>query len=376
MISGNLIAKKILSDIIHIPSSYPHEKELSKYIYSYLKRLGFKTTLQKVSANRYNVLAQKGKGAAILIFGHLDTVENNSEWETNPYSLTQKEDRLYGLGAWDMKGGIAAVLAAILEFSPKSHALKLAFVVDEEFVSVGTHTLINSGWLNDVKGAVVPEPGFTYGHKGIAIGRVGRSVYQVKVKTEGGHVYLYKDCLNAIYEARKVLSLIKNVKTIHHKNLGKSLIFPRAVNGGSHSMIIPDQVEIELESKLVPPQTTESLLCEIKSIINEARNKKRLLANVEISPVARQTPFCQPFMVDKNNPFVKMVINILKKTLNEKPILYYRHSVGDENRIAEIGIPVLTIGPEGGNAHESKEWVSEKSLYIILKIYKSIIETY
>ena len=81
-------------------------------------------------------------------------------------------------------------------------------------------------------------------------------------------------------------------------------------------------------------------------------------------------------MIDKNNSFVKKVSLVLEETINGKPIYYYRRSVADENRIAALGIPVLTIGPEGGSAHEPNEWVSEKSLMQLTDFFRRLLHSF
>lgn len=358
----------ILSELVSIPSSYPQEEKISKYMVSKLKKMGFEVRIQEVEGKRVNILAEKGKGRALLLCGHMDTIEKKKDWDTNPYALTQRGDKLFGLGAWDMKAGIAAILSAVDQFNP-SYKLKLAFVVDEEFISLGMHTLIKSGWLSDVKAAIIPEPGFDFGVKGISIGRIGRSVYKVIVETKGGHTYLAKSRINAINEAYKVVNLIGKIKKIKHKNLGESFLFVRSIRGGGSSMSIPNEVEIEIEAQLVPPQTTQSVLKDLKKVLDDSN----LNAKITIEPLPRQTPFCEPYILDTKNSFVKKVSQVLTGVTGEKPKLYYRRSVGDENRVAQLGIPVITVGPDGGNAHEANEWVSKKGISNLEKFFKDLL---
>lgn len=366
--------RELLSHLVSIHSSYPGEEKIGRFVEKILKEMDFEVNLQKVGDKRFNILAEKGKGPALLIFGHLDTVEEKNGWKTNPYSLTQKEDKLYGLGAWDMKGGITAVLSAIKNFSPKKYKLKLAFVVDEEYVSIGMHSLIKSGWLRDVFGAVSVEPGLTHGVRGIAMGRIGRPVYSIKVITEGGHTYMVKDRPNAIEEAANILRIIKRVKSVNNEHLGDSLLFPRFIQSDkTNSMVIPSNAYIEIEGQIVPPQTSKSVLAQLKKEFLIAKKKGLIRADVGINLVLRKTPFCEPFIIRSDNSFVKRVSQVLKNVIKEKPVPYYRRSVGDENRIAVLGIPVVTIGPSGGNAHDANEWVSEKSLFQLEKFLSVLI---
>lgn len=365
---------ELLSHLISIPSSYPGEEKIGRFVETILKEMDFKINLQKVGDKRFNILAEKGKGPTLLIFGHLDTVKEKEGWNTNPYVLTEKGDKLYGLGAWDMKGGLAAILSVIKNFSLKKYKLKLAFVVDEEYISLGMHSLIKSGWLRDVFGALSVEPGFTHGVKGMALGRIGRPVYSLTVRTEGGHTYMAKDRVNAIEEAANILRLIKQVKSVNNEYLGDSLLFPRFMQSDkTNSMVIPSNAYIQIEGQIVPPQTSKSVLAQLKKELSTAKRKGLIRADVSVNLVSRKTPFCEPFIVTNDNPFVKKVSQVLKNVIKEKPVPYYRRSVGDENRIAVLGIPVVTIGPSGGNAHEANEWVSKKSLFKLERFLSNLI---
>lgn len=359
---------QLLSYLVSIPSSYPNEEKIGRFVETILKEMDFKVNLQKVGDKRFNILAEKGMGKSLLLFGHLDTVNKIEGWHTNPYLLTEKGDKLYGLGAWDMKGGLATILSAIKNFSPKKYKLKLAFVVDEEYISIGMHSLIKSGWLRDVFGAVSVEPGFTHGVRGMALGRIGRPVYSLTVKTEGGHTYMVKDRPNAIEEAANILRIIKQVKSVNNEYLGDSFLFPRFIQSDkTNSMIIPSNVYIEIEGQIVPPQTSKSVLAQLKKEFLIAKKKGLIRADVSIDFVSRKTPFCEPFIIRSDNRFVKRVSQVLGNVIKEKPAPYYRRSVGDENRIAQLGIPVITVGPDGGNAHEANEWVSKKNISILEK---------
>lgn len=367
-------SRQLLEQLVAIPSVSGHEARASDFVAERLAAAAFSVTIQPVAENRYNVLAQKGTGRPLLLFGHLDTVSEKPGWETNPYEVTQKGDKLYGLGTWDMKAGVAAILAAVQDFEPNNIQLKLAFVVDEEEISSGMHTLVQSGWLTDVYGAVASEPGFTYGLRGIALGRIGRSVYRIAVQTDGGHVYLINERTNAITEGYKVLDLLQKEVAVHNnEHLGESILFPRLVQGGAASMAIPDNVMFEIESQLVPPQTVDGLRDEIASVIRKAIEKGQISAKVAVEKVARQTPFCEPYAIDQTAAFVQSVATALRRTIRQEPTYYYRRSVADENRVAALGIPTVTVGPEGDNAHEANEWVSAKSLQKLEEFFRDFL---
>src|SRR3990167_6915569 len=98
--------KDLLSILVSHDSVFGNEKSLAEWIIWYLTKLGF--TIEKIPVNkdRFNVLATRGqKNSKLLIYGHLDTVPVYQGWETDPFFITQQQDKLYGLGTCDMKGG-------------------------------------------------------------------------------------------------------------------------------------------------------------------------------------------------------------------------------------------------------------------------------
>jgi len=360
----------ILSDLVGIPSAYPRELKISDFIQKFLQDSLFRVKRLKVSSSRYNVIAEKGRGNKYLLFGHLDTVKIQDGWVTNPYTLTQDGDKLFGLGAWDMKGGLAAILSACRQFTPKNFKLLLAFTVDEEAYSIGMHQLLKLEYLKNLSGAITAEPGFDYGHLGICLGRIGRVVYNIRLKTTGGHVYLASQSSNAILESEKLLRLLMSIKPIKHPHLGQSFIVPRSIQSSVQSMSIPSDLSLDIECFVVPPQTPDSVLKQLQEVLCK---EGIINGEVSIKFEERPTPFCEPYEINRNNPFVKSVESSLKEVISEAPVFYYRHSVGDENRVAKLGIPVVTVGPLGENAHFSNEWVSKSSLLKIEQFYKNLL---
>ncbi len=375
--SNSSSAIKILSKIVSIHSEYPNESDMGDFVYSYLQKLGFKVKRQFVSPGRFNVLAEIGKGSpGILIFGHLDTVTLQEGWHTDPFELTLLRKKAFGLGAWDMKGGLAAVLDSVKDIDTNNIHLKLAFFVDEENFSIGACQGLNDRWFNDCEIAITSEPGFNFGIKGVALGRIGRAVFNLKVRTGGGHVHLSNTNHNAITESAKIIELFSDMKTATHPKLGESRIFPRNISGGVSSMSIPELCEIEFEYQLIPPQTPDSILITLKELIFNAQKNNRLNAKVEVFLGERPTPFPKPYLVNVNNPNVQKILDIQKQVIGRQPKPYYRRSVGDENRVAERGIQVLTIGPDGGNAHLANEWVDINSLNTLVSFYRKIFLEY
>lgn len=133
---------KILKDLISFNTIKDKEnKEIIDYIELYLKKLGFKKEYKGK-----NLIMSIGKDAKIGFLGHTDTVEYIDGWNTNPFELTEINNKLYGLGVCDMKGGIAAILEAVslIDFKKLNYGMKLYFTYDEEIGFGGIYDIVKT----------------------------------------------------------------------------------------------------------------------------------------------------------------------------------------------------------------------------------------
>jgi acetylornithine deacetylase/succinyl-diaminopimelate desuccinylase-like protein len=149
------------------------ETEMNLFVEKQLRSVSFEVSRQMLHDNqrvqvegtaveipaRWNVLGTrypKGtwNGKSILFFGHTDTVDVKHGWESDPFSITRRtiegRELWFGLGANDMKGGLAAALSAMCQETPSEYAIKVAFLADEEFYSFGAELLCQSDFLSDV----------------------------------------------------------------------------------------------------------------------------------------------------------------------------------------------------------------------------------
>lgn len=133
---------KILENLIKFNTIKDKEnKEIIDYIEKILLEKGLKTEYK----GKYLIMLTD-KEAKLGFLGHTDTVEYIDGWATNPFELTKKEDKLYGLGIADMKGGIAAMLDAIIEteLSTLKYGIKLYFTYDEEIGFSGIYDIVKT----------------------------------------------------------------------------------------------------------------------------------------------------------------------------------------------------------------------------------------
>jgi acetylornithine deacetylase/succinyl-diaminopimelate desuccinylase-like protein len=373
-------ATEILRKLVSIKSIFPEEKEIGKFIAEYLEEKGFKVKKQSISKDpeRFNVLAEKGEGKALLLYGHIDTVKAYHGWKNNPFELYEEDDKLFGLGALDMKAGCAAFLNAIDNFEPESYKLKLAFGVDEENISEGAHTLAKDGFMKDVVAVLVSEPAIgTKDHQGarmITLGRRGRCDIEINVDGKSAHG-AYNSGINAIEEASKIILELNNLE-LTENDIGKANLFCRKIYADSESLSIPEKCIIHIDRHLVSHETPETAVKQINEMIERMKENNILKGNAVAALKQRKTPFLKPYITSKDHPFTKFVENCVREEFGE---VYhnYGYSVADDNIFgAELKLPVITIGPKGAGAHSSEEYVLKSSYLELIKIYRKILKEF
>jgi acetylornithine deacetylase/succinyl-diaminopimelate desuccinylase-like protein len=367
----------LLGELVSIDSVFPRERRIGEFLEATLGGMGFSTKRQHISPERFNVLAERGgEGPRVMLYGHMDTVPPYGKWDSDPFRLREEGDRLHGLGTWDMKSGVAALLKAA-EGSGRS--LKIAFGCDEENISEGAHALAGSGFMDDVEVVVVGESGLNEkgisGPSMITLGRRGRVDYSFEVTGRSSHGGDVKSGLNAITEASRLALMLEemNGKLKQHPLLPPQSQFVRKLSGEATSLSIPDKAYLELDRHLVPPDTPESALGEIEGEIEGMRARGKLKADVKAYIKPRKTPYLGPYVTPRDNEHVKRLAGIVREEFGpDAPVYNYALSVADENILATKK-PVITIGTKGANEHSANEWVSKKSYLDLIRVLRRFL---
>ncbi len=378
-----MTVEKTLADIIAINSVFPKEEALEVFINKYLRSIGFKTQTSKVQEGRPNLYAERGTvGKPILFYGHLDTVPLYGNWNTDPFKLTRVGERLYGLGACDMKGGVAAILESVSQETDRK--IKLLFCVDEENISRGAWHFVHGhkSWFKDTDLLISADPGVsdkTLGGTGvITAGRRGRTVISINIKGISSHGSEPERGISAINEAANIIRNIKHFKFRNHPNLGRESLFVREVHSSATSLSVPDKASLDFDIQLVPPSTVKDAKERVQELIHLLYKKYILNPKTKVSTEVktRDTPYMEPFATDLKNKAVRKVFNIVERA-SDKPIVNYGSSVADDNVFSNVlKIPVLSLAPQGGNEHTANEWVSSKSLEQLTALYKLLIQEF
>jgi acetylornithine deacetylase/succinyl-diaminopimelate desuccinylase-like protein len=352
----------LLKEFVSIPSHAPQEGTLSRLFQQILKDLHFSIQTVDIGDKRHNILATRGTSKQYpLFYGHIDTVSvvRKEEWHTDPYAVVQKGDSLYGLGTYDMKGGIAAVLEALEQTTVPA---KVLLCVDEEEISEGAWSVIQQKkeFFSDVNLIISAEPNFDLGLNAITTGRTGRCLFETVIQGKSAHIAKYTEGIDAIELSTRTISKLYEKRDEWNKQYG-TVIQIRQINGESVGMSVCASVSLVIEAIIGVNDSIEALQKRISDTIS-----------LPVALKSRKTPYLSSYQYN-SFPYSDKIKQIIQQYTNQPMTLHTRQSVGDDNVLATVGIPVITWGPDGGNAHAPNEYVSFSSLQTLTAMYQEVL---
>lgn len=362
---------RLIGKLIEIDSVNPvlveggaGESRIADYIGAYLDEMGLEITYQSIAPGRKNVvgvLRGSGGGRTLMLNGHTDTV-SVSGMDADPFYPRFEDGRVYGRGALDMKGGLAAMIAALKSITEAGMVLKgdviLAFVADEEYKSIGTEFLLKE-FSPDA--AVVCEPTDTktvVAHKGFAWATV-------EIFGRKAHGSRPDEGVDAITKAGKVLVEIENLErnvlaVKNHPLLGSPSVHSSTITGGVELSSYPDHCQLKLERRTLPGEDRETFVRELSEIIESIRSKDEQF-NAMVDVFFHRPPFEIP----EDHEIVQLVKESVHKIAREDRGISGVSFWTDAALMMNAGISTVIFGPTGEGLHAKVEYVE----------FDSVIET-
>ncbi len=341
----DLLSRLVAADSVN-PSLVPGgagEAAAAAVVADWSAAAGLRVELVEAHAGRPSVIVRApggGGGRALLLCGHLDTV--GVEGMAAPHAARVAGDRLYGRGAYDMKGGVAAALVACRELAGAGLAgdVVVAAVADEEHASLGVREVLERVRAD---AAIVTEP--TEGE--VAIAHKGFTWIEVDVPGRAAHgsrPHLGED---AIVKAGPLLTGIGALDAAlaarTHPLLGRASVHASLIAGGAELSSYPERCTVSLERRTLPGETGADAEAEIAALLPAGATQRTLLVR-------------EPF---ETAPDTDVVAALLDAREGGEPVgvSYW----ADAAFIAAAGIPTALYGPAGAGAHATEEWVSISS---------------
>lgn len=357
----------ILQQLIAIDSTNPTlhadnagEVEAATFVANALRRLGLDVDIYEVAPGRPNVvgtLRGVGNGRSLLLNGHTDTV--GVQGMDEPFSGALRDGKVYGRGSQDMKGSLAAMLGAAKALLDNGTRLQgdlvLAFVVDEETLSIGTADLVKHVTAD---AAIVTEP------TDLAICRAHRGFIWFEVATLGraAHGSRYMDGIDANMRMGRFLARLDELEQALRRRPPHPLVGPPSLHaaklqGGSEISMYADRCLLTIERRTVPGESTAQAAAELQAIID------RLAADdPTFRATLRATFDRQPFEIDASAGIVQSLETAVAHRLGTPPAQVGQTFWTDAALLAEAGMETVLIGPVGQGLHSVDEWVDLQSV--------------
>jgi succinyl-diaminopimelate desuccinylase len=291
-----------------------------------------------------DVGATGDEGPTVLLHGHLDVVPGHEE----QYEPRVEGDRLIGRGAYDMKGGLAAMLCAVKDCAEQDGVrVRFLCVPDEEAEDVderSTDELVRAGMRADF--AITGEP--TNMHIGIE----AKGVLAMRIEVQGRAAHGSTPWLgdSAILKAFDVFRRIEAMDFARESSelFDRPSINLGRIEGGDVFNKVPDRCEMVVDVRYLPGQDPGAILAQI-----------RALPDVTVAKTLTRAPA----HVERTNPYVRALRDAVARSTEGEALSVGRDGASDAISFLEAGIPAVEFGPIGGGHHGPEEWVSIASLH-------------
>ncbi|MFY9585739.1 MAG: M20/M25/M40 family metallo-hydrolase [Candidatus Acidiferrales bacterium] len=376
---------ELLRELVAIDSVNPSlvpgargEAAAAEFLRDFLRHQGIAAELQDAAPGRSNVIALVGPKAAPAVAGqkaraalavvaHLDTVGPGDMLE--PFTPRERDGRLYGRGALDIKSGVAAMCAAALAVMRDRVALTrpllIAAVVDEECNSIGTETLLRE---HTAEAAVVLEPTdlrLCVAHKGYAW-------FEVTTHGRAAHGSLPQEGRDAIRMMGRVLGLLdaldrKLAQQPPHPRLSHASLHASLISGGQELSSYPAECRLQIERRTLPGESDAQIEAALRGLLEglEARDP-------EFHATARRLGSRPPYEISPEAPIVAAAAEAIRDVTGSVE-LAGMSAWTDTALLAAADIPGVVFGPRGHGLHSAEEYVELDSMCACAEVLRRLI---
>jgi acetylornithine deacetylase/succinyl-diaminopimelate desuccinylase-like protein len=356
------LTKKLIS----IESITGNEYEIAEFIASQLDFADVE--MQNVDGFGSNVIARhvvNSDKPIIILNCHMDTVEVMQGWESDPFKPRIQGNKMFGLGASDMKAGIAIALDVFKKAVEKDANLIFTAVSDEEGNSKGSYVLLEK-LKKELEGKIgeglclIPEDS----QEKVKLGARGRYVVEITVTGCSAHGATPERGNNAIEDTAIIVGALKSLPLNSHPILGNGSICVLKIEGGGDSLSVPDRCTIRVDRHTVIGENKEQVMSDFEKMLKNLQLK----CSYELNWMKRETPFLEPYSLEVDNPWAKKFLKAYQEFYGKEPDIAYGKSVGDFNAFGKL-MPTIVFGPIGENVHGPNECVYLDSIIRCRDLY-------
>jgi acetylornithine deacetylase len=348
------------------------ELGLARFVAEWCERAGLETRLDELAPGRANVVAiarGSGDGRALMLNAHMDTV--GVAGMTDPFVPRIENGRLYGRGAQDMKGSLAAcmLVAANATRQGLRGDVIVTAVADEELASIGTEAVAAR---MSADAAIVTEPTDLR----IAVAHRGFVHLEVEVHGRAAHGSRPDLGVDAIAKMGRVLVGIEELDSrlrasSGHPHLGTGSVHASLIEGGQEFSSYPARCALQAERRTIPGETATLAEREVREIVARAGEGDSDFSADVRAPISRE-----PFEIAEDAEIVEAVRRHATAVLGTTPPTVGVPFWADSALLAAAGIPTVVFGPLGAGLHSEVEWVDVASLEACVAIYGGVAAEY
>ncbi|HEX7078900.1 MAG TPA: M20/M25/M40 family metallo-hydrolase [Candidatus Eisenbacteria bacterium] len=354
----------LLQSLVRIPSVNPAiapdeahgERAVAEFARDWLLARGVRAWLEEATPGRPNAVAEVGRpegpGVRTLVLcAHLDTV-GTAGMTIPPFEPRIDGGHVYGRGAYDMKGGVAACMAAAAALAREEFGgrVLLALVADEEYESVGAADFVRRHKADGCILTEASEGDLIIAHKGFV---------WADVVTQGraAHGSRYDLGVSAVARMGRIIAALDRFDTeVLRKReapyVGRASMHCAVVRGGVGLSTYAPDCALQVERRTLPGETADQVLEELRGVVRDAGEE----ATVTIRT------FRAPLTTPADAPVARATRAAIEAVTGREPaergVAYWM----DAAIFAEAGIPAVDYGPSGAGAHEAVEWVDAESV--------------
>lgn len=287
--------------------------------------------------------ATSPEAPCVVFHGHLDVVPGRPE----QFAPRVEGDRLIGRGAYDMKGGLAAMMCVLKDVAAQDGVrVRLVCVPDEESEEIderSTDAVVSAGLGGNF--AITGEP------TNMHIGVQAKGVLAMRIVVHGRAAHSSTPWLgdNAVLKAVDVFRAIESLPFSRESSemFDRPSINLGRIVGGDALNKVPDRCEMAVDIRYLPGQDPGEILSQVRAI-----------TAIDVT----RTFIHPPVTVPRSNPYVQVLRDAVSRAATGEVMSVGRDGASDAASFIEAGIPAVEFGPEGGGHHGPDEWVSVSSL--------------
>lgn len=377
----------LCQSLIKVQSYSGQEKNVAQLLKDFFLQHNFDEVHIDDYGNMIATLRGNRPGKTLLFDGHMDTVPvtDASAWDYPPFAAEIHDGKIYGRGTSDMKGAIAAMATAAVQFDVETNrdfagTLCIAGVVHEEcFEGVAARAISEKVKPDYV---VIGEAS----NLNLKIGQRGRAEIVVETFGKPAHSANPEKGINAVYHMSKVIDAIRKLQPTSHPVLGKGILELTDIKSAPYpgASVVPEYCRVTYDRRLLTGETKESVIKPIQEILDKLMQEDTTL-NAKVSYAKGQEKcytgntiegerFFPGWIYEKEEPFVQDILRELKNKNFSPEITQYNFCTNGSHYAGEAKIKTIGLGPSFENlAHTVNEYIEIEQLTKVAECYCGVM---